>query len=180
MNKSITLLLLFAIMGIKGFSNSPSEIYFGKKGLWYIYLDSRKEVKVVEVGGIKYGFLDMLNNTERNDTIASSKVGLLLLENGNYRYINKELKIDIELKKYAYTEKMDANRYKIFSIDAFTQISALKNRFKNTDYKINSHEVRADYLYYRDNSKMPEEYKPSYLIRFYAELKTLGEDCNSQ
>lgn len=170
-SKFFRLLLIFTLMGFKGLSNPPSEIYYGKKGLWYVFIDLHKEIKVAEIGGVKYGLLDVLDNAGQKDTIASSNIGVLLFKDGNYHYRNEELKLNIKLKKCIYTDKMDYNRYKLFDIDAFTKISALKKQFKNTDYKINSDEIYDDYIYFRDNVKLAKDYQPSYILRFYTETE---------
>lgn len=73
------------------------EIYVGKSFSWKVYFDPNKSTPVVEIGGIKYGYLDRLQR--ENETLAKSETGKLYTKRGDLYYKNTALKIDICLRK---------------------------------------------------------------------------------
>jgi len=112
----------------------------------------------VEIGGIKYGYLDYLKR--ESDNLARSKEGKLYSKGGNLYYKNETLKINVKLKKKRYSSE----------INAFNEISKLKDPLNVDSYKFNW-QVEPDYIFYRDNDFVPENYTPNYKKTFYDSLK---------
>lgn len=138
-------------------------IYVGKSFLWTVYFDSLKTPKVVEVSGVKFGYLDYLNQNGDGNS------GELYYKKGKLYYKNESLNIDMKLDQKEYSAKIDNQRQKIFEINAFSEISRLKDSL-SVDYKFDWN-VRNDYIYYRDNHILKKDYKPNYIVVFYESLK---------
>lgn len=147
------------------------EIYFGKSFTWKVYYDPNKIHPVVEIGGIKYGCLDSLQRV--NETLAKSESGELYTKGDDLFYKNTALKIDVKLKKKPYSADIDYQRLKIFEINAFNEISRLKDSLK-VEYQLDREfdsAVKSDYIFYRDNDTIPDNYVPNYKKEFYSGLK---------
>lgn len=108
-------------------SNCADEnrfIYYSNNFPWYVFYDSTNEsgCDIVEIGGIKYGFIDKLEKTTLNDTISKSKNGILFYKKNNLVYYNYELKKEFKLSKVKYKSSFKAKRAKIFDTYAFFKI----------------------------------------------------------
>ena len=149
------------------FNYQIDEIYVGKSFLWKVYFDPNKANPVIEIGGIKYGYLDYLKRESK--TLAKSEVGQLYNKGDNLYYKNETLKINIKLKRKQYSPEIDYQRHKLFEINAFNEISKLKDSLKADSYKFDW-QVKDDYVFYRDNDSIPENYTPNYKKIFYNSL----------
>jgi len=156
-------------MVILSLNSQIDEIYVGKSFSWKVYHDPKKVHPIVEIGGIKYGYLDHLHRAE-NETHAKSEVGELYTKRGNIYYKNTALNIDIKLKKKCYSSEIDNQRLKVFEINAFNEISNLTDSLKIEGYKFDW-QVNDDYVFYRDNDSIPDNYIPNYKKEFYSSLK---------
>ncbi len=145
------------------------KIYVGKSFPWKVFYDPGKLQPVVEIGGIKYGYLDRLQR--ENETLAKSEIGELYTKGGDLYYKNTVLKINAKLKKIDYSSEIDNQRLKIFEINAFNEITSLKDSLKIDGYKFDWWIVKEDYIYYRDTKAIPDNYKPNYWKKFYNNLK---------
>ena len=163
MAKSFLILLIVSL----SFDCQIDEIYVGKSFSWKVYFDPNKIQPVVEIGGIKYGHLDYLKSGDEN--LAMSQEGELYSKGDNLYYKNEALKINIKLKKKQYSSEIDYQRHKIFEINAFNEISKLKDSLKVGSYKFDW-QVKDDYIFYRDNDSIPENYTPNYKKTFYNRL----------
>lgn len=166
-----SLLLAVAFHSFVAASGPPENIYVGRAALWSAYLDDRKSTMIVEVSGVKYGDLDTLTRVENSaeGLVASSRKGELYLKNGVYSYCNRELKFSVKLKRQKYTDRMDAQRQKLYGVHAVQVIHALKQRYNHPDYQI-SGSFREDYLYFRDHTDFPMEYKPGFISDFFRKM----------
>lgn len=165
-------LFAFVINSLLTASTPPQSIYVGKTALWSVYYDDRKAPAIVEISGIKYGYLDTLRRIEgaTEGLLAASDKGELRLKNGVYMYNNRELKFTVRLKKVNYSPKIDAQREKLFGVFARQVINDLKRRYNRENYQM-SKTVEEDYIYYRDNERMPEGYQPGFIEEFYQRKK---------
>ncbi|UOY08652.1 hypothetical protein L0P88_08875 [Muricauda sp. SCSIO 64092] len=143
------------------------EVYVGKTLLWQVYYDPNKVNPIVEIGGAKYGYHDHLKR--KDGPFAMSKVGKLYWKNQNLYYKNETLKIDLKLKRKNYNSKIDLSRLKIFEIKAFAEISKLKDSLKVSNYEFDW-KVKDDYVFYRENDSLPENYTSNYINKFYEKL----------
>ena len=143
------------------------EVYVGKTLLWQVYYDPNKVNPIVEIGGIKYGYHDHLKR--KDGSFAMSKVGKLYWKNQNLYYKNEALKIDLKLKRKNYNSKIDLHRLKIFEINAFNEISKLKDSLEVSNYPFDW-QVKDDYVFYRENDSLPKNYIPNYVKKFYKKL----------
>lgn len=156
-------LFLLLLLNLNTQKQPIKHIYIGKSFSWTIYYDNQKLPKVVEIANIKFGYLDYFDNHN------NSKRGKLYNKNGEIYYKNKALNIDIKLKQKKYTLKIDRQRQKLFEINAFNEISKLKDSLKVQEYKFDWN-VKSDYLYYRDNLFISKDYEPDYIKKFYKSL----------
>lgn len=158
-------MLLLVLLSLNMQKKKPNieYIYVGKSFLWTVYFDSLKTPQVVEVSGVKFGYLDYLNQN------GDGKSGELYYKKGKLYYKNESLNIDMKLDQKEYSAKIDNQRQKIFEINAFNEISRLKDSL-SVDYKFDWN-VRNDYIYYRDNHIPKKDYKPDYIVVFYKRLK---------
>ncbi|GEM_PF-3540467 len=157
-------LFLLLLLNFNQQEQPIKHIYIGKSSSYVIYYDNRKLSKVIEIGGIKFGYLDYLDDHN------NSKKGKLYNQNGKVYYKNESLNIDIKLEQKNYTSEIDRQRQKLFEINAFNEISKLKDSLKVHEYKFDWN-VKLDYLYYRDNLFISKDYKPDYIKKIYKSLK---------
>ena len=143
--------------------NKQSYIYEGKSFPFVVYFDNEKQEKIVEVLGIKYGKLDFINNMK-------TKEGYIYTKNNDFYYKNYVLKINTRLTKKNYSDKIEATRYKIFSINALNEITSLQDSLGIDDYNFDWN-VKEDFIYYRNNSIDYSKYTPNYIKKFYEYLK---------
>ncbi|UZD39682.1 hypothetical protein OL230_05835 [Capnocytophaga ochracea] len=143
--------------------NKQSYIYEGKSFPFVVYFDNEKQEKIVEVLGIKYGKLDFINNMK-------TKEGYIYTKNNDFYYKNDVLKINTRLTKKNYSNKIEATRYKIFSINALNEITSLQDSLGIDDYNFDWN-VKEDFIYYRNNSIDYSKYTPNYIKKFYEYLK---------
>ena len=125
-------------------------IYYCTKFPWYVFFDSNNvDCNYVEIGGIKYGFIDKLTKINSNDTISKSKIGILFYKNKELFYYNKVLKQEFLLKKVNYKFSFSSKRYKIFNTNAFykSQSYLLNEKLKKDFYNI----VKSDFEYFESN-----------------------------
>jgi hypothetical protein len=141
----------------------------GKKDFGKYILILRKKLKIVEIGGIKYGYYDILEKPHYNNDniIAENKHSVLYKKNNDIYYKNNTIKINIKLKKQDYTDKIDYKRLQIFEINAFFQIQMLKDSLKIPEYKPDGQAIKEDYIYYRDHIIIPMNYEPIYKRQMY-------------
>ncbi len=158
-------IFLFAFLGLNMQTEEPNieKIYVGKTFKWTVYFDANKVPKVVEVGGIKFGYLDYLKSVDKNK-------GELYHKNGKLHYKNESLNINVKLEQKKYTSKIDNQRLKIFETNAFAEVSKLKDSLDVKNYMFDWN-VRDDYIFYRDNNYIPDDYQPGYIRRFHNSLK---------
>lgn len=169
MIKTILTLFIFLLP----FERQMEEIYCGKSFSWKVYFDPNKVQLVVEIGGIKYGDFDYLKKEGETQTYFDSQGGELYKKGDCLHYKNENLKINIKLKKKPYTSDIDYQRQKIFEINAVNKISKLKDSLQ-VEYQLDSNfasTVKSDYIFYRDNVSIPENYSPKYIDAFYRSLK---------
>lgn len=160
--------LAIFLMVLLSYNNQLEEIYIGKSFSWKVYYDPTKSQPIVEISGIKYGYLDHLQR--ENETLAKSEIGELYIRGDDMYYKNAALKINVKLKKKSYSSEIDNQRLKVFEINAFNEISSLKDSLKVGDYKFDW-QVKEDYIFYRDTDTIPDNYEPSYKKKFYSNLK---------
>ncbi len=144
------------------------EIYVGKSLIWVVYFNPNKSQPIIEIGGVKYGHLDYL--VKENETLARSKEGTLYKKGGDLFYRNDSLKIHLKLKKKSYSPEIDAKRYKIFKVNAFNEISKLKDSLNVSNYQFNW-QVKGDFEYFKNNDTIPENYIPNYKRIFFESIK---------
>ncbi len=140
--KTLSIFLCFIAIQV----NEPKikTIYIGKTTLWTVYFDSHKKPNVIEVSGIKFGYLDFMSD-------GKSKI---YEKNGNLYYQNDSLNINTKLKKKKYSDKIDYKRLKLFEIYAMTRISLLNDSLNHKLYNYDWN-IKEDYINYRDHDSIP-------------------------
>ncbi len=167
----MTKLFLATLIFLYTLNGDVEEIYTGSSFGWQIYYDSKKSPSVVEVGGIKYGYLDYLKCEDKH-LDKTHKRSKLYTKKGNLFYKNDELGINIRLKKKSYSTEIDYQRCKIFEINAFNEIRRLQDSL-NTKFDFNSEFdslVKLDYQFYKESSSMPKNHIPKYKELFFRSL----------
>lgn len=99
-----------------------------------------------------------------------TKEGYIYTKNNDFYYKNDVLKINTRLTKKNYSNKIEATRYKIFSINALNEITSLQDSLGIDDYNFDWN-VKEDFIYYRNNSIDYSKYTPNYIKKFYEYLK---------
>jgi hypothetical protein len=120
---NFTLLLFYLNFYSK---KADRHIYYAGDFPWYIFYDASKNENcdIVEIGGIKYGFIDKLKKTNKNDTISISKHGVLFKKNKNLYYHNYNLEKNFKLKRVNYKSSFKEKRFKIFSTNTYLKIKS--------------------------------------------------------
>lgn len=144
--------------------SQPNDIYYGSKGFFKFYFDYHKRDKVIEIANIKFGLLDILENVDCSNIIAKSECGKLYKKKNKLYYQNKDLKLDVKLKKIKYDKNTDAARFNLYQANAYYIILNLKDSLKFNNYKFDWTD-KTDYLCYRDSTL--DNYTPKYLRDFY-------------
>ncbi len=116
------------------------SLYYSTSFPWYIFYDptNNKNCDIIEIGGIKYGFIDKLNKVNRNDTISRSTHGVLYKKKKILLYYNYELKKEFKLNNVKYKPSFSAKRSKIFNTYAFSEVKkyALQDADRSQVYEI--------------------------------------------
>lgn len=114
------------------------SIYYSKNFPWYVFYDSTNsnDCDIIELGGIKYGFIDKLEKVNKKDTISKSKNGILFYKKKCLVYYNYELKKEFKFNKVKYKSSFKDKRSKIFDTYAF---------FKIKDYSLNKEKEKEIY-----------------------------------
>lgn len=151
------------------------SIYEGKRGLQYVYYDDAKENITIEFGYRYFGYHDYLVRIENSpkNIIAESEFGKLYKKKDNLYYYNTEHKIDVRLRREDYSDQIDKRRKNIFQLISQGKIFKLKDSLQ-VEYQLDSNfasTVKSDYIFYRDNVSIPENYSPKYIDAFYRSLK---------
>lgn len=145
-----------------------SQIHVGNSFPWTVYYDGNKTYPVVEVEGVKYGYLDFLSRTtaDSGDVIAQSQTGSLYIKDNNLYYKNESLSINVKLKKKEYSAKIDRQRKKVFEINTFNELRRLRDLAHPDESKEFDWNTQEDYLFYRNNDVPYEDYIHRYKARF--------------
>jgi hypothetical protein len=155
--------------------NKLENIFEGKSGIQYIYYDSNKEDIIVELGYRYFGYHDKLFRKSSNgDTIAESNIGRLYKKNNELFYLNKSFNIKSKLQNKKYSTKIDNRRKNIFWILAEGEVHMLLDSLKIENFLFDSiiaQDIEYAYEYYRDQPKLPNNYKPAYIINLLDNLK---------
>lgn len=159
--------MLLTISGLKlsGMSSKGDSIYYGNRSIWYVFYEEGRTPLTVEIGGIKYGYHDQMQPVNENGIIARSDVGTLYRKDGSVYYQNTAIKIDVKLSKRSISDKLNAQRNKIYTIMALSQIRGLEGQYKAEGFNMGG--TNDDFLYYKENVHLPSGYQPGYLKRFY-------------
>jgi hypothetical protein len=127
------------------------EIYYDSSFPWYVFYDSNNsKCDIVEIGGVKYGFIDRLKKVNNKDTISKSKYGILFNKNNEFIYLNFELNKEFNLKKVVYKPNHKSKRDKIFSTYSYIKIrnkDHITKENKSLAFKIAS----KDFEYFENN-----------------------------
>ncbi|MCW1147555.1 hypothetical protein [Flavobacterium lacisediminis] len=116
------------------------SLYYSNDFPWYVFYNPKNNINcdIVEIGGIKYGFIDKLIKINDKDTISKSKEGVLFYKNEDLFYFNYKLDKEFKLKKIGYKSSFTGKRKKIFTTYAFLKIKehSLSDENKGKIYKM--------------------------------------------
>lgn len=132
----IFLSMLLTIYSNRAEKNEDRFIYQSNKFPWYIFYDSNNgDCDFIEIGGIKYGYIDKLIKVNQKDTISKSEKGILFYKNKKLCYYSKDLKKEFLLEKVNYKDSFKDKRFKIFDTYAFLKgKSFLLTEKQNKDF----------------------------------------------
>lgn len=137
----IFIIIFFSVTKIDSYLIEENEsIYYSNCFPWYIFYNPKNNTNcdIVEIGGVKYGFIDKLIKINDKDTISKSEKGALFYKNGVLFYYNYELKKEFKFKKVRYKSSFTSKRKKIFTSYAFMKI---KEHSLNEDNKLNIYKL---------------------------------------
>ena len=132
---------IFNVINIDSFGMKENKsLYYSNDFPWYIFYNPKGNVNcdIVEIGGVKYGFIDRLIKTNHKDTISKSKNGALFYKKENLFYYSYDLKREFKLNKVGYKFSFTSKRKKIFTTYAFLKIkgNSLSEVNKGKIYKM--------------------------------------------
>lgn len=144
--------MLLTICSNRAKKKEERFIYQSNKFPWYIFYDANNDdCDFIEIGGVKYGYIDKLTKLNQKDTISKSEKGMLFYKNKKMFYYNNELKQEFLLEKVNYKGSFKDKRFKIFDTYAFFKgKSLLLNEKQNKDfYNI----VKSDFKVFEGTNK---------------------------